>query len=92
MSQAVFSFNLLRTSNINPKLSVEDKFKINFDYNTTPLAPVGTTVVAHENPSQQGSWSVHGARGWYLYPSPNHYRCFEVYIKNTGKNRIVDTV
>ena len=37
-------------------------------------------------------WSIHGARGWYLGPSPNHYRFFEVYITRIGKPRIVDTV
>ena len=64
----------------------------NFDYKITPLAPAGTAVVAHENPSQRGLWSVHVARGWYLVPDPNHCICFEVEITNTGQTRIVDTV
>ena len=49
-------------------------------------------VVAHENPRQRGSCIVHGDSGWYLGPSQNHYRCFEVYITKTGQTRIVDTV
>ena len=64
----------------------------NFDYNITPLSPTGTDVVAHENPSQRGSCIVHGSRGWYLGPAPNHYRCFELCLTNTRQTIIVDTV
>ena len=92
ISQSVLTLNLLRTSNINPKLSAEAQLNDNFDYNITLLAPVGTAVVAHKKPSQKGSWIVHGARVCYLGLSPNHCRCFEVYITKTGQTRIVDTV
>ena len=84
--------NLLKKSEINPKLSAESQLNGNFDYNITPLAPAGTAVVAHKKPRQRGSCSVHGSRRWYLGPDPNHYRCFEVYMKNTGQTRIVDTI
>ena len=83
---------MLRKSNINPKLSAKSQLNSNFDYNITPLAPAGTAVVAHKNPIQRGLWSVHGARGWYLVPSPNYYRCFEIYITKTGQTGIVYTV
>ena len=92
ISQAVLILNLLRTSNINPKLSAEAQLNGSFDYNITQLAPDRTEVAAHENPSQRGSWILHGAIGWYLGPDPTHYRCFEVYITKTGQTRIVDTV
>ena len=92
IAQAVLTLNLLRTSNINQKLSAEAQLNGNFDYNITPLYPAGNAVVAHEKPSQRGPWSVHGAIGWYLGPAPNHFRCFELYITKTGQNRIVDTV
>ena len=74
IAQAVLTLKLLRTLNINPKLSAEAQLNGSFDYNITQLAPDGTEVVAHENPSQRGSWILHGAIGWYLVPSPNHYR------------------
>ena len=89
---AVSTLNLLRTYNINPKLSAETQLNGKFDYNITPLAPARTTVVAHKNTSQRGSWTIHGAIVWYLGPATNHYRLFEVYITNTGQTRIVDTV
>ena len=72
IAQEVLTSNLLITSNINPKLSTEAQLNGNFDYNITPLALAGTAVVAHEKPSQRGLWSVHGSRGWYLGPAPNH--------------------
>ena len=87
IAQAVLTLNLLRTSNIYPKLSAEAQLNSNFDYNITPLAPAGTAVVAHENPIQRGPWSVHEARVWYLGPAPN-----QVYITKAGQTRIVDTV
>ena len=59
---------------MNPKLSAEAQLNGNFDYNITPLSPSGTTVAVPEKPSQRGSWIVHGARGWYLGTSPDHYR------------------
>ena len=83
--------NLLRASNINPKLSAEAQLNGNFDYNITPLASSGNAVVVHEKLIQRGSRSVHGAIGWYLGPFPNHYRCFELYITKTGQTRIVDS-
>ena len=84
--------NLLRTSNINPKLSAEAQLNSNFDYNITLLSQAGTEIVAHRKPSQRGSRSIHGARGWYLGPDQHRYRCFEVYKTKTGQTRIVDTV
>ena len=30
--------------------------------------------------------------GWYLHTSPHHYRCFEVWSKHIGAERISDTV
>ena len=92
IAQAVLTLNLLRKSNINPKLSLEAQLNGKFDYNITPLDPARTVVVAHKKPSQQGSRSVLGARGWYLVPDPNHCTCFEVYTTNTGQTRVVDKV
>ena len=38
ISQALITLNLLRTSNINPKLTAEAQLNGNFDYNIAPLA------------------------------------------------------
>jgi hypothetical protein len=37
-------------------ISAQEAINGNFDYNATPLAPLGCKVVVHEKPSQQNSW------------------------------------
>ena len=63
IAQALLTLKLFRISKINPKLSTEAQLNGNFYYNIMPLVPSGTAVVAHEKPSQQGLWNVHGYRG-----------------------------
>ena len=77
LPQALLSLNLLRDSQINPKLSAWAQVNGLFDYNrTTPLAPPGICVlVVHEKPSAHDSWSPHhGVNGWYIGPALESYR------------------
>jgi hypothetical protein len=61
--QAVMTLNMLRTSRINPKLSAYTQLFGSFDYNKTPLAPLGTKAVIHERPQQQHTFGDHGREG-----------------------------
>ena len=90
--QAVQTLNFLRKSRINPKLSAHDQVFGVFDYNCTPLAPLGTKVVIHERPKQRGTWSVHGQLGWLTGPAMHHYRHFQINVSSTGGDRVSDTV
>jgi hypothetical protein len=91
--QAVLTLNMLRKSRINPKLSAYNQLFGNFDFNATPLAPLGTKVIAYERKEQRlTSWSDHGQLGWYLSHAPNHYRNYTVFIINTRGTRTCDTV
>jgi hypothetical protein len=63
-----------------------------FDFNSTPLAPPGTRIIAHEKPDQRESWDPHGLDGYYLGPALDHYRCYQVHITKTKGTCIVDTV
>ena len=51
--QAVITLNMLRQSRINPKLSAHDQVFGTFNYQRTPLAPLGTKVIIHERPDQR---------------------------------------
>ena len=53
--QACITINLIRNSHRNTQLSAEAHLNGNFDYNTTPLAPPGTKVVAFEPPYKRNS-------------------------------------
>jgi hypothetical protein len=89
---AVTTLNLLRPARINPRLSAEAILNGAFDYNRTPLAPPGTKVIVHENPTQRKTWAAHGIDGWYVGAAPEHYRCHRTYIPETRQERIGRTV
>ena len=90
--QAVITLNMLRKSRINPKLSAYAQVFGEFNYNRTPLAPLGTKVIIHERANQRGTWADHGKAGWYTGPADQHYRHYEVYITTTGGSRVSDTI
>ena len=90
--QAELTLNLLRNARVNSNLSAHAYLFGNFNFNATPLAPLGTKVLAHIKPSQRGSWSYHGEEGWYIGPSMHHYRCVKCFFPSTRAVRDVDTV
>ena len=92
LPQLQITLNLLRNSRVNPALSSYAYLFGNFDFNRTPLAPVGTKVLSHSKPAQRRSWDYHGVQGWYIGPSMEHYRCVKCFFPTTGKTRDTDTV
>ena len=92
LDQAELTLNMLHTSRINPNLSAHEQIHGIHDFNATPLAPPGTRCIAHEKSSQRGTWAPHGRQGWYVGATPEHYRCYQIYIPKTQGTRICDTV
>ena len=72
--QASITLNMVRTNHSNPQMSVYTALEGSFDFMTTPLDPPGTQVVVHEKSVQCNTWDPHGKDGWYVVPSPEHYR------------------
>jgi len=70
IAQAELTFNLIRPARLNPKLSAHAYLSGPFDFNKTPLAPLGTRVVVHDRPKTRPSWGFHGTDGWYVSPFP----------------------
>ena len=62
-----------------------------FDYNRTPLAPLGTKAFVHEPTGQQTSNANHGKVAFVISQSPQHYRHMNFYIPSTRGNRHTDT-
>jgi hypothetical protein len=85
---------MLRRSIINPKLSAYTQIFGVFDYNRTPLAPIGTRIVVHQRTTQQGrtTFADLGVIGWSVGPAMNHYRHSTFYIPKTRGTRVSDTV
>ena len=86
------TLNMLRASNTNPNISAYMQLEGNFDFNATPLAPLGTKALIHERPKQRGTWATHGVLGWYIGPEMEHYRCHNIYVPKTRAERASDTV
>jgi hypothetical protein len=51
IEQGLDSLNLLRASQINPRVSAYSQLNGTFDYNATSMAPPGMQVLLHEKPS-----------------------------------------
>ena len=77
IEQATLTLNLLRSSRLNPKLSAQAFLFGPFDFTSTPLAPPGTRVIAHNKPSQRKSWAPRGEDAWYIGPALDHHRCIK---------------
>ena len=92
ITQACIPINLLRNSHINLHLSSEAHLNGNFNYNTTPLSPPGTKVVAFEPPDKRNIWATHGTLGWYIGPELHHYRRWKIYVTKTAATWVCDTV
>ena len=90
--QETLTLNLLRQSCINPFLSAEAQLNGACDFNCTLLAPPGTKVLIYEAPGICHTWSPHGVTGLYIGSTPEHYRCYRVYIPKTRSDRIVNIV
>ena len=90
--QAVMTLNLLRQSNKTPSISAYQHVNGNFDYNKTPLAPLGCAVEMHESTNRRKTWDPHSLSGWYLGTTTEHYRCHKIFCKKTRSERISDTV
>jgi hypothetical protein len=92
LPQALTTLNLLRGPRINPKLSAYAQLNGAFDFNCTPMGPPGTRVLVHELPEARRTWAPHAVPGWYIGPAFEHYRCYRVYITETAKERIANTL
>ncbi|KAL7529278.1 hypothetical protein ACHAWF_002917, partial [Thalassiosira exigua] len=79
-------------SHARPNISAYAYLWGQFDFDRTPLAPIGCEVQCHEKASDRGTWAEHTVDGWFLGSSQEHYRAFHCYIKATKAKRICDTV
>ena len=84
--------NLLRQSQINPRMSEEAQINGAFNYNQNPMAPPGTKILIPETPEQRRTWDFHCKGGWYICTPPLHYRCYHIYVTYTWGKITPETV
>jgi hypothetical protein len=91
--QAELTLNLMRSSGITPYISAWHQLNGPYNFDSTPIAPPGMRVVVHEKPDKRPSWGYHGVDGFYVSPVlRGNYRCFKVYVTDTKRTRITDTL
>jgi hypothetical protein len=90
--QVVMTLNMLRSSRINSKLSAYSQLFGHFDFNKTPLAPLGTKAIIHERPQQRRTFGDHVREGWYIRPAMQHYRHYSIYVTATRSDRVLNTI
>ena len=92
LKQVQVTLNLLCASRINPRLSDHAQLHGAFDFNRTPLGPLGTRIIAQNTPGKRESWAPHSAHAWYLGPASFHYRCYRAFIIETRAENIAQTI
>jgi hypothetical protein len=91
LPQVELTLNLLPFSHCNPFISANHELYGPFDFNETPLAPLGTKALVYDDPATRTSWALHATDGFYLDPTINHYRCLCFYIPLTQHFCFSDT-
>jgi hypothetical protein len=92
LPQAELTLNLLRQSTLNPWISAWEFFQGPFDFNKTPLGPVGCRVLIHAKPATRRSWDFRAKNGFYIGPAMDSYRCSKLVNADTKSQVISDTV
>ena len=83
LPQVELTLNMLRFSRRDPKKSANQEVYGTFDFNNTPLAPLGTKALIYDDPASHASWTPHVTDGFYVGPASDHYRCLHFYIPTT---------
>ena len=92
LEQSEMTLNMLQPVRCNPKVSAYAYLYGQHNFNAVPLAPLGTKIIVHVNPTVRASWEFHGKVGWYIGPAHNHYRCFKCWMPDSGKVIFTNTV
>ena len=92
LPQAELTLNLLRQSALNPRISAWEFFQGPFDFNKTPLGPVGCRVLIHAKPVTRCLWDFSAKEGFYIWPALDSYRCFKLVKSDTKSQVISNTV
>ena len=90
--QAKATHNMLRPARMAPNVSAYASMHGQHNFNAHPLAPLGMEVEMHLKSDARETWQKHSALGFNVGTSFEHYRCCEVWIKETKGVRIGNTV
>ncbi len=92
LPQAENTLNMLLSTQVAPNVSAYAYLWGQHNFNANPFTPLGCKVEAHIQPAVRESWATHTASGYYIGNAWDHYRCHEVYISDTKRSCICETV
>jgi hypothetical protein len=92
LTEAKLTLNLLRQATLNPWISAWELFQGAFDFNKTPLGPVGCHILIHAKPASSWSWDFCAKNGFYIGLALELYPCFKLVNADTKSQVISDTV
>ena len=92
LPQTELTLNLLRQATLDPTQSAWSYFHGPFNYDATPIGPLGCDIIAHNKTGTRHYWDFRGAAGWYVSVALQHYRCHTSVAKATHGAQISDTV
>jgi hypothetical protein len=91
LPQVELTLNLLQFSQQDPTFLANQEVYRAFDFNKTPLAPLGTKALIYDDPANQASWAPHATDSFYVGPATDHYQCLQFYIPATQQFQFLDT-
>ena len=92
MPQLQATLNIMQTSQINSnKLTYEALNRRRFDWNQTPLAPVGQRALTLLDPANRLTCTPHANDAYTLGFAPDNYRLLHFWIKVIGGSLITGT-
>ena len=83
---------MLRPARVAPNVSAYAYMHGQHNVNAHPLAPLCMEVEMCLKPDARETWQEHLASGFNVGTSFEHYRCYEVWTKETKSVRIGNTV
>ena len=86
------TLNLLRQAKLKTMISAYEFMEGPFDYNATPVGPLGCPIIIHKKTSQRHSWDFRGRKGWSLGVAMESYCCNKVIPRIMMVVTISDTV
>jgi hypothetical protein len=92
LGPAELTVNLLRQSNVTPKILAYAHVHGQHNYMRKPFAHLGCAVQAHVKPDARQTWDTHSKARFNIRTSMEHHRCFKIYIIWTRATRISNTI
>jgi hypothetical protein len=83
LHQVKLTLILLHFSLRDPSKSVNEVVHGPYDFNKTPILPIGTKGLVYDDPAVRTSWAPHGTDAFYIGPTPKHYQCLQFYMPTT---------